>query len=431
MKSRVLAGILSASILVSLLAGCGGSAPTQQSSTGASSDAPAAAAPVAEIKIGNVLPLSGPAAPLGDLGRKAREMAAEEINEAGGIKSLGGAKLKLIFADSQGKPQVGVSEAERLITQEKVVILTGTYQSGVALPVSEVAERYGVPFFAPVPSEDTLTQRGFKYTWRLADTSSMRVDAQMRFLDWLNKNQNADLKTAYLVYENTAWGQGVAKLWKERLPEIGIQVVGEEAYPQGAADFTPLANKVKAAGPDVILLTSYVADASLLTNTFAEQKVTPKVFLGTSGGYADPAYLANTGKNAEYFFDVSSWEADVNRPFSKEVQEKFLAKYGTTMSNEAVKAYVSMYVIADALERAGSTDPEKLRQALNETDITEGVTQMYAPRIVFDETGQMTSQALVIAQFREVDGKLQRVTVWPEEDARSPELKPVLFPGWD
>lgn len=413
-------------LTVAALAGCGGAAGDKVATGGAQGGS----AQVAEVKIGNILPLSGPAAPLGDIVKKARELAVEEINAAGGIKSLGGAKIKLIFADSQGKPQVGVTEAERLITQEKVAILTGTYQSGVALPVSEVAERYKVPFFAPVPSDDSLTQRGFKYLWRLADTSEQRVVAQTQFLEDLNKKQNAQLKTVYLVYENTAWGQGVSKSWKKYLPEKGFQIVGEEAYPQGASDFTPLANKIKAAKPDVVLLTSYVADASLLTNTFAEQKVSPKVFLGTSGGYSDPTYLKNTGNNAEYFFDVSSWEGDVNRPYSAEVQKKFREKYGTDMSNEAVKAYVAMYVIKDVLERAASLDADKIRDAFNRTHITEGVTQMYAPIIQFDEKGQMITQALVVAQFRKVDGKLQRVTVWPEKDARK-GFQPVLFPGWD
>ncbi|BDG59063.1 ABC transporter substrate-binding protein [Caldinitratiruptor microaerophilus] len=428
MKAKFLASVLTGAMFAIALAGCGGQ---QGGSTAGGSAGGGGAAKVAEVKIGNILPLSGPAAPLGELGKKARELAAEEINAAGGIKSLGGAKLKLIFADSQGKPQVGVAEAERLITQEKVSLLTGTYQSGVAIPVSEVAERYKVPFFAPVPSDDSITQRGFKYLWRLADTSEMRVIAQSQFLDDLNKTQGAGLKTVYLIYENTAWGQGVAKSWKKYLPEKGFQIVGEEAYPQGSSDFTPLANKVKAANPDVVLLTSYVADASLLTNTFAEQKVTPKVFLGTSGGYSDPVYLKNTGENAEYFFDVSSWETDVRRPHVQEINEKFQQKFGVLPSNEAVKAYVAMYVIKDVLERAGSLEADKIRDAFNQTNITEGITQVYAPTIKFDDKGQMISQALVIAQYRKVNGKIERVTVWPEKEARSPEFKPVLFPGWD
>ncbi|HYF90761.1 MAG TPA: ABC transporter substrate-binding protein [Symbiobacteriaceae bacterium] len=431
MARKLLAGIVTASLALTLVAGCGGSKPADKAPAGGAAPAPAAAPKVAEVKIGNILPLSGAAAPLGDLSKKARELAVEEINGTGGIKSLGGAQLKLIFADSQGKPQVGVSEAERLITQEKVAVLTGTYQSGVALPVSEVAERYQIPFFSPVPSDDAITARGFKNLWRLADNSELRVIAQAQFIDDLNKKQNAGLKTAYLVYENTAWGQGVEKSWQKYLPEKGIQILGGEAYPQGAADFTPLANKLKAANPDLIMLTSYVADASLLTNTFAEQKVSPKAFIGTSGGYSDPVYLKNTNLNAEYFYDVSSWEGDVNRPFSKEVQKKFQDKFGTGMSNEAVKAYVAMYVLKDVLERAASVDPAKIRDAFNSTKIAEGVTQMYAPTIQFDAKGQMTSQALVMAQFRKVNGQLQRVTVWPEKDARSADIKPVLFPGWD
>ena len=162
-------------------------------------------------------------------------------------------------------------------------------------------------------------------------------------------------------------------------------------------------------------MVSYVSDAALLTKTFAEHKVKPLAFIGTSGGFADPTYFDLAGKNCENFFDISTWEPDVNRPFSKEVNKRFTEKYGYSMNAEAVKAYVGMYVVADALERAGSTEPEKIREAFAATNINDGVTQMYAAETKFDETGQMVNAPLVICQFREVNGKMERVTVWPEK----------------
>ena len=142
-------------------------------------------------------------------------------------------------------------------------------------------------------------------------------------------------------------------------------------------------------------------------------------------------YFDLAGKNCENFFDISTWEPDVNRPFSKEVNKRFTEKYGYSMNAEAVKAYVGMYVVADALERAGSTEPEKIREAFAATNINDGVTQMYAAETKFDETGQMVNAPLVICQFREVNGKMERVTVWPEKEAR-PGMEVVWpFPGWD
>ena len=176
--------------------------------------------------------------------------------------------------------------------------------------------------------------------------------------------------------------------------------------------------KVKEANPDVILMVAYVSEAALMTNSFIEQGVKPKAFIATSGGFADPTYFDLTGDNCEYFFDISTWEPDVNRPYSQEVNEKFTEKYGYGMNAEAVKAYSAMYIIADALERAGSTDPDAICQALAETNLTEGPQQMYSSAITFDETGQMEDAPLVISQFRKVDGVMERVTVWPESDAR-------------
>ncbi|GAX89263.1 ABC transporter substrate-binding protein [Effusibacillus lacus] len=360
------------------------------------------------------------------MSKRAMELAVEEINAKGGIKSLNGAKLQLVFADSQGKPQVGVSEAERLLTQEKVTLLTGSYQSGVTLPASEVAERYKKVWFASVPSDDSITSRGFKYVFRLADTSAMRVDSQVKFLEDLKKRFSSEIKTAALVYENTSYGQSVAKAWKEKLPKAGYQIVLDEAYDKGASDLTPVVNKVKSASPDVVLLTSYVADATLLVKGFHQQKVTPKAFIGTSGGYADPEFIKNAGEAALNIFDVAAWEVDVNRPFSKETDKKFFEKHKVHMNGEAVKEYAGIYVIADALERAKSTDSEKLREALASTNITEGPTQMYTNKIHFDKTGTLPDPGLVMVQFQKVDGKVERVTVWPKEDARSGSK--IVFP---
>lgn len=401
-------------MLFSLVAGCGGDKNTSD---------------VAEIKIGNIIPLSGSAAPLGKIGQEARNMAVEEINAAGGIESMGGAKIKMIYADSKGDPAVGVSEAERLITHEEVALLTGTYQSGVAMPSTEVAERYGVPFVVPVPSEDMITERGFKNVFRVAEKTSWRNRDQVTFIQEMAAKFDTPVKTIALIYENTSWGQGAVRAWEQYIPEAGMEIVLKEPYPTNSSDLTPVVLKAKNLNPDIIMMVSYVSDAALLTNTFAEHNVVPKAFIGTSGGFADPAYFDLTGDKCEYYFDISTWEPDVNRPYSAEVNKAFEEKYGYAMNAEAVKAYASMYIIKDALERAGSTDPEALRKAFSETNITEGPTQMYASEIVFDETGQMVNAPLVISQYRKVDGKMERVSVWPEAEAR-PGMEIVWpYPG--
>lgn len=375
------------------------------------------------IKIGAIQPLSGASAPLGENSKKAIELAVSEINEAGGIKSLDGKKLEVVYGDSQGKPPVGVSETERLISQG-VTLLTGAWQSGVTLPASEVAERNKKIWVAPVPSDDSITERGFDYLFRLADTSAMRVQAQVNFLNYLNEKE--PIKTVALVYENTAWGSGVANQWKEQLPKAGYEIVLQEGYDANAADLTPVATKVKNAKPDAVLMVSYVKDATLLTKTFVQQKVQPKAFIATSGGYADAEFIKNAGKEAIGFFDIAAWESDVNRPFSKETNEKFNGLHGHDMNGEMVKEYVGMYAIADALERAGSTDSEELKEAFKTMSLTEGPTQMYAKEIHFNEKGTLPDPGIVIVQFKEIDGKVERVTVYPAEDAR--EGSEIVYP---
>lgn len=414
------------------IVGCSDSSTNSSDSEAASSDGEATdGGEVDVVKIGTILPLTGGAAPLGQLGKEAREMAIEEINEAGGIESLGGAKLELVFGDSEGEPSIGVSEAERLLTTEDVALLNGAYQSGVTLPASAIAQTYKKVWFAPVPSEDSITEQGHDYVFRLADTSTMRVQTQIDFMKSLEEEHDVEIKTAALVYENTAWGQGVAKTWKELLPDQGFDIVADEPYDASSADLTPVATKVKSVNPDVILLVSYVSDATLLANAFNEQKVEPMLFLATSGGYADPEYIENTGSATLGFFDVSAWESDVDRPFSKEANEKFIEKYGHPMNGEVVKAYTGMYVIKDVLERAGSTDSEAIQKAFAETNITEGPTQIYTEHVHFDDSGTLPDPSLIIVQFKEIDGEVERVTVWPQDVARKQddgESYPIEFP---
>jgi len=372
------------------------------------------------VKIGNVEPLSGPSASVGQQGKNAREMAVEEINAAGGIKSLGGAKLELIYADSKSDPNVGVTETERLINTDKVHIVTGCWNSGVTYPSTAVAERYGVPFVVPVSVRDTITERGFKYVFRIAAKDSWWTRDQFTFLKDMKAEFGTELKTIAFVYENGDWGTGFAAQWKKLAEEAGFTVVLDEPYPSTATDLTPVANKIRRAKPDVLLLTSNAADAVLITNTLADYKVTPKVVIGSGGGHADPTFLSGTSGNAKYMFDIVEWETDVNKPGAKEANAKFKAKYGANLTGEAVDAYVAMYVIADALERSASLEPAKIRDALAATDLKTGPAAIVAyDSIKFDATGQNENAALAIVQINDLGQGLERITVWPKASRRA------------
>jgi len=378
----------------------------------------AVAADVKQIKIGNILPLSGPSASVGLQNQWAIELATEKINKAGGIKALGGAKLVNVFTDSKGDPNVGSTAAEQLINTDKVVLISGAWNSAVTKPSTQVAERYGIPYVVPVSVNDAITERGFKYTFRIAAKDSWWARDQFRFLEDMKKATKTDLKTIAFVYENGDWGSGMKEQWTKLAAQFGYKIVLDEPYPSTASDLTPVVMKIKAAKPDVLLLTSNAADAILLTNTMATYKVKAKAIIGTGGGHADPSFRKTTGKNCENMFDVVEWETDLDRPQIPALNKEFKDLHKFDLAGESVDAFASVYVIADALERAKSTDPKKLRDALAATNLCGGkgklgIDILSYDCIAFDEHGQNKYAGIVLVQFREINGVMERATVWP------------------
>jgi branched-chain amino acid transport system substrate-binding protein len=378
------------------------------------------------VRIGNIIPLSGPSASVGEQGRNAREMAVEEINAAGGIKSLGGAKLEMLYADSESKPEKGVSEAERMINTEKVHLLTGCWNSAVTYPTTAVAERYGIPFVVPVSVADKITEQGFKTVFRIAAKDSWWTRDQFAFLKDMQAEFKTEIKTLAFVYENGDWGKGFAGQWRALAEKNGYKIVLDEPYPSTTTDLSPVVQKIRRARPDVLMLVSNAADAILLTNTLADYKVKPKAIIASGGGHADPSFMKATGNNARYLFDIVEWETDVNKPGVKEINEKFKARYGYNLAGESVDAYIAMYVIKDALERAGSLDPVKIRESLAKTNLRSGPAMIASyDAIEFDATGQNKHAALSIVQINDLGNGLERITVWPK-GARRAGYTPVF-----
>ncbi|MGD8369340.1 MAG: ABC transporter substrate-binding protein [Desulfobacterales bacterium] len=388
--------------------------------------APSASAADHVVRVGNIIPLSGPSASVGQQGKFAREMAVEEINANGGIQSLGGAKLEMFYADSESKPEKGVAEAERLINTEKVNVLTGCWNSAVTYPTTAVAERYGVPFIVPVSVADKITEQGFKTVFRIAAKDSWWTRDQFSFLKDMQEEFGEKVKTVAFVYENGDWGKGFAGQWEKLAKQAGYKVVLDEPYPSTTTDLSPVVQKIRRARPDVLLLVSNAADAILLTNTMAEYRVRPKAIICSGGGHADPSFLKATGKNAQYMFDIVEWETDINKAGAKAANEKYKAKYGQNLTGEAVDAYVAMYVLADALERAGSLDRDKIREALAETNLTGGPGMIVGyDAVQFDQSGQNKHASLVMVQINDIGNGMERITVWPK-NARRAGYTPVF-----
>jgi branched-chain amino acid transport system substrate-binding protein len=382
-----------------------------------------------EIKVGVLIPLSGSMAVIGENLVMAHDFAVKEINDAGGIKSLKGAKIKLIYADTRGDPKIGMSEAERLILREGVVAIMGAFQSSVSYTSTEVAEKYKIPYLVPNSLMDAITERGFKYTFRVEQKGSLWARDQIDFITDMSKQTGKAAKSVGVVYENTDMGQTIAKAIRKWAPENNLKIALDEGYPPKTSDMTPVVLKMKRANADVFILNSYISDAILLMRTISDQRVNPIAFLGSSSGYSDPSFMKEVGNLAEYFFDLTEWTTDLKH--SPLVQQKNAAfkkwnKDHRDFNGGAAFCYASTYILYDALEKAASSEPQKIRDALATIKITTGPAMIipWTP-IQFDAEGQAVGARMLVVQYR--DG--QRKSVWPTDIASTKPVWPV--PKWE
>lgn len=340
------------------LAACGGSAPAGTSNGGGAKSG-------GTIKIGSLHPLSGAAAADGQQMDNGAKLAVEAINNAGGIKSQGGKKLELVSADTQGKPEVGQSEAQRLI-QDGVVGLVGTYQSAVTANVSTVAERNKVPLVIDVSSADSILSQGYKYTFRVQPSSTVLGTAGGQFLDQVAKAANQPVKTVAVLHEQGPFGTAIRDAFKAEAEKAGIKVGPAIAYDAAnVSDLTTQVTQVKASGADVLMVAGYYRDGVLAAKAVATVKPPAlKAVYGVANGAFDlPQFPKEAGAAAEGFFDAN-YHPDMTNPDMQALAKLYQERHNDQIRTGAVLAYDSVKVIADALERAGSAEPAKVRDAI-------------------------------------------------------------------
>lgn len=377
-----------------------------------------------DVKIGILLPLTGSAASYSQRVKFGFDLAQEEINKAGGIKSLGGAKLNLIYADTQAKPEVGVSEAQRLALQENVVVILGALYSSTTYPASEISERYKVPWLVQSSVRDDITDRGFKYLFRANQKSALDAATMVNTMVEMNKRMKTDYKTIALVYDNSDAPQANMANLKKLAAQAGFTIVADESFPPNAADLAPQALKAKGASPDVLMMAMSTPDGILFQKALADNNVDVKAIISYGDSTSDPAYYEALGKRAEYVISNNEWDSGLvaTIPAAKVVNDAFTAKFNEPMPAHAAQAYSNIYIIADALERAGSVDRDKVRDALAKTSITSGPAMImpYA-KIEFGPDGQNPYPREVATQY--LNGKNH--IVYPTE-----LMEPGFVPGW-
>ena len=388
------------------------------------------------IKIGAVYPLTGNIASTGLDCKRGAELAVDIINgkydlnlplaRVEGLPNLGGAKIELVFADTKGDPKNGMSETERLISQEKVVAIIGAYQSAVTKTASQETERLKVPYVCSDSSSPTLTERGFQYFFRVSPHDGIFAKDQFQFLKDLEKKTGQKVSTIALLYENTEFGSNVGKSATQYAKEFGYKVVADVSYPANATDVTSEVGTLIKAKPDVLMHASYITDAILFTKTFKEMNFAPKGIM-TFAGYIEPAYLPAVKSDGNYIIIRSTFALDLakGKPLVAQVNDLFKKKYGLDMSENAARSFAAPFVLADAINRTKSIKSDDIVKALLQTNIPGD--QMIYPwqGIKFDpKTHQNIYARGTLVQV--LDEKY--ATVWPFDAAAKEVVWP--FPGW-
>ncbi|KWV57828.1 amino acid ABC transporter substrate-binding protein [Bradyrhizobium macuxiense] len=392
----------------------------------------AARAQASEVAIGVIYPLSGSSAQIGVDAQRAFETAADIINKnydfalplakGEGLPGLGGAKVKLVFADHQADPQKGRAEAERLITQDKVCAVIGTYQSAVAVTVSQICERYQIPFISADNSSPSLHRRGLKYYFRAAPHDEMFSTAMFDFFDAMKK-KGQKIKTLSLFHEDTIFGTDSANSQLKLASERGYKVVADIKYRANSPSLTAEVQQLKAANADVLMPSSYTTDAILLVKTMAELGYKPKNIVAQDAGFSEKATYDAVGDKLEGVISRGSFSLDLaqKRPMVGLINEMYRAKSGKDFNDYSSRQFMGLIVMADAINRAKSTDGEKIREALAATDMPGDVTIMPWKRVKFDEMGQNNFADPVLLQY----AAKNFVTIFPEQAAVSEAIWPM------
>ena len=362
----------------------------------------------APVKIGVVNSITGPQAPIGENLTNGIKLAEEDLKAKG-------VEVQVIWEDDTGKPQVGLSAVEKLATRNNVAGVVGAYTSAVTNAVARKAEQYQVPLVNPVASKEEITQQGYKWVFRVSATTGDYASILLEMALSLGKP-----RSIAILNENTDFGVSGAKSAKKYAETRGIKVVFEEAYSPGSPDYRSTLAKVKGAGPDLVFMVSYVADAISLMRQSREIGLSPMAFLGAGAGFST-AEFASEKVISNGVFSSTQWTPDVPWPGAKAFAERYQKRFGKVPTYHAANAYAAMTILAETAAKAGG-DREKTRQALD-TGSWNGIFGEVKFQDFEGYTNQNKHQMLV----EQVQDGAYR-TVFPPSFASGKPIWP--FPGW-
>lgn len=382
------------------------------------------------IKIGQVEPVTGPLAVIGQTMRRAGKLAVEMINGHGGISSMGGAKLELLVGDSETKPTVGRQEADRLI-KKGAVALTGPFQSGTAMAIATLCEQRSVPFVIDVAALDAITQKGYEYTFRCFPSVTGFAENMVSHLKKIFGSSDAKPQRAVLTNVGDAFGRGQSGTFLKVYTESGMkpEIVDRFSYPLGVQDLSSLVAKVKAAKPDILFPVTRPGDSALLVRELYKQRV-PLMAIMCPGapGWTEVQTLKDLGKLVYYAFNNTIWPNPASQVYQA-ATKIYRQRYGMNIDSNSGYAFMAVQVVADALERAGSTESEALVTALNQTDFA-GHPMVGGP-VKFAPNGDNVNAMTPMLQVHPAEDVHERVkVVLPEQFAQADWVFPAP-PLWE
>ncbi len=371
-----------------------------------------------EVEIGLIAPLSGPWARQGYLVRAGSEMAIDDVNKAGGVKALGGAKLKLIVADAGDNPEKAKNAAQRLVSQyPDLVAGEGSWLSSFTLAVTEVTERAKLPWLT-LSYADKITDRGFHYVFQSSLPGEEQAKATLPSIIALaTKATGAKPKTVAIIQDNTAAPMSFVKpIVEGGLDKEGIKLVAHETYTPPLSDATPIIQKLRSVKPDFLfLVVSSVPDNVLLLQKLAEMGLSHARLpvVGNGSPLVTPELLKLTGP--EIVDGVMTVLANWPIKGDEQLVAEFKKRTGEPwMSQDSLSGYGHVMIMKEALEKAGIADREKVNEAIHAMDTTTGPAKFFpGDRLKFDSNGRRTGALLIIVQWQNGEP----VTVGPAEFA--------------
>ncbi len=383
------------------------------------------------FKVGVVHPVTGPLAEPGQACRLGAQMAADAINAAGGIKALNGAKLELLVGDTQTKPDIGRTEAERVINQGAQMLM-GSFDSGSTQAMVPVVQQRRIPFLVDIAAADPITanvakavkegQQKTQYVYRNFPTGSSFGRKAVQYFGEIFKEANVSPKRVVLMYCNDLFGQNNAKGFQaaHAAAKPGWEIVDVIPWPEPPQDLSTEVSRAKAAKPDIIAPITRPASAQLLLPEIRKQRIDVLGIVGPgSPGLYEAGQLAVLKDELEYVMSSLPWANFKNSRTQKVAEEYQKRSGGKTFDTNSGYSYDGMVLIADILERAKSTDPDAIVEAIRKTNFTSGLMQ-YAGPVVFNEVGDNPNAVTTMIQI--LSGK--PVAVWPKEAA----LQKFVFP---